>query len=138
MGASSQKNRVEEPPYGDSDDPKLINVLKVRQVSVDDPNIVLYMRDLEESQGCYFAKSPDRSTTQMNKTLYVYLEGTLTMCPQAIFVDKFGVKYEVMEQRLVQSMTWQGFPIPDLASKTASSMGNDRVSHESNQTRNGK
>ena len=66
----------------------------------------------------------------MYKTLYVYLEGMLTICPQAIFVDKFGVKYEIMEPRLAQSMTWQGFPIPDLAPKTASSMGGDRVSHD--------
>ena len=39
---------AEEPPYGDSKDPKLTNVLKVRHVPVDDPNIVLYVRNLEE------------------------------------------------------------------------------------------
>ena len=75
---------------------------------------------------------------QTDKTFYIYLEGMLTMCPQAIFVDIFGVKYEVMEQRLAQSMTWQGFPIPDLAPKTTSSMGGGRVSHEKIQMRNAK
>lgn len=35
-------------------------------------------------------------------------------------------------------MTWQGFPVPDLAPKTSSSMGGDRVSHKNSQTRNGK
>ena len=95
-GQIVKETEAEEPPYGDSDDPKLINVLKVRHIPVDDPNIVLYMRDLEESRGCYFAKNPNRSTIQTDKTLYVYLEGMLTMCPQAIFVDKFGVKYEIM------------------------------------------
>ena len=60
------------------------------------------------------------------------------MCPEAIFVDKFGVKYKIMEPRLAQSMTWQGFPMPDLAPKTASSMGGDRVSHENSQMRNAK
>ena len=104
-GQIVKETEAEEPPYGDSDDPKLINVLKVRHVPVDYPNIVLYMPDLEQSRGCYFAKNPDRSTIQTEKTLYVYLEGMLTMCPQAIFVDKFGVKYKIMEPRLAQSMT---------------------------------
>lgn len=60
------------------------------------------------------------------------------MCPQAIFVDRFSVKYEVMEQRLAQSMTWQGFPIRDLAPRTSSSMGGDSVSHEKRQMRDAK
>ena len=96
------------------------------------------MCDLEESRGCYFAKNPDCITIQTDKTLYVYLEGMLTMCPQAIFVDKFGVKYKIMEQRLALSVNWKEFPVPDLAPKTASSMGGDRVSHENSQTRNAK
>ena len=34
---------AQEPPYGDSEDPKQINVLKVRHVPIDNHNIVLYM-----------------------------------------------------------------------------------------------
>lgn len=96
------------------------------------------MRDLEESRGCYFAKNPDHNTIQADKTLYVYLEGMLTMCPQAVFVDKFGVKYKIMEQCLALSMTWQGFTVPDLAPKTASSTSGDRVSHDNSQIRKAK
>ena len=51
-GQLVKEAEVGEPPYGDSDDSKLINVLKVRHIPVDDPNIVLYMRDLEDSRGC--------------------------------------------------------------------------------------
>ena len=99
-GQVVKETEAEEPPYGDAEDTKLINVLQGRQVPIDDPNIVLYVRDLEESRGCYFTKNPDHNTIQADKTLYVYLEGMLTMCPQTIFVDKFGVKYEIIEQRL--------------------------------------
>ena len=35
--------KKEGPPYEDSEALKLLNVMKVRHIQVDDPNIVLYM-----------------------------------------------------------------------------------------------
>ena len=134
-GQLVKESEAEGPPFGDSDDPKLINTLKVRYIPIDEPNIALYVRDLEDSQGCYFTKNPASHTVQQNKTLYVYLEGMMTMSPHAIFVDTFGIRYEIMEPRLAQNMTWQGFPIPDLAPRTASSSGGERISRDNSQKR---
>ena len=46
-----------------------------------------------------------------------------------IFLYKFGITYKPMEQRIAQGMTHQGFPIPELAPKTTSSIGGEHVNY---------
>ena len=38
-----------------------------------------------------------------------------------MFLDKFVVLYEPMEERVVQDLTWHGLPIPELAPKVTTS-----------------
>ena len=40
-----------------------------------------------------------------------------------MFVDKFAVNYEHMEDRVVQDLTWHGLPILEIAPKAATSRG---------------
>ena len=60
---------------------------------------------------------------ETEKMLYIYLEGMNITKFTPITVDKFGITYEAIEQRIAQGMTWNGLPIP-----TTSSIGGERVS----------
>ena len=51
----------------------------------------------------------------------MYLQGMNTMKIIPSIVDKFGIVYEPMEERMAQGMTWHGLPIPELAPRIASS-----------------
>ena len=79
--------KVDEPPYGDSEELTLLN--SINHIKVDDPNIALYMKESEENS------TPN--TIETKKVLYVYLEGLLTMKLTPIFLDKFGITYEPIE-----------------------------------------
>ena len=67
---------------------------------VDDPNIALYAKAVKESLSCYNAWSLTPKTIEIEKVFYVYLEGLLTMKMKPIFLDKFGITYDPMEQRI--------------------------------------
>ena len=114
--------KKEEPPYEDSEELKLLNAMKVHHIQVDDPNIVLYVWEIENYQSCYFTKKIDSSTIEAEKVLYVYLQGMNTMKITPSIVDKFKIIYEPMEERMAQGMTWHGLPIPELAPRIASSI----------------
>ena len=45
------------------------------------------------------------------------------MSLKLIFVDRFSVNYEHMEDRIAQDLTWHGLPIPEIAPKAATSRG---------------
>ena len=64
---------VEEPPYGDGEELKLLNSIKVHHIMIDDANIVLYVKETKESLNCYYAKNPTPNTMESEKVLYVYL-----------------------------------------------------------------
>ena len=59
----------------------------------------------------------------------MYLQEMNTMKSIPSIVDKFGIIYEPMEERMAQGMTWHGLPIPELVPRTTSSisMGGERV-----------
>ena len=71
------------------------------------------------------------------KVLYVYLQGMNTTKITPSIVDKFGIIYEPMEERMAQGMTWHGLPIPELVPRIASSisMGGERVSQRGDESR---
>ena len=77
---------------------------------------------MDNYQSCYFTKKLESNTIEVEKVLYVYLQGMNTMKITPSIVDKFGIIYEPMEERMAQEMTWHGLPIPELASSTASSI----------------
>ena len=97
--------KEEEPPYGGSKELKLLNAIKVCHILVDDPNIALYVQEIEELLNCYCDKNLAPSTIKMEKVLYVYLKGLSSMKLTPIFIDKFGITYEPMEQRVAQGTT---------------------------------
>ena len=90
-------DKVEEPPFGNSDAIKFLNIIKVQLIGIDDPNIAVYVWESNNVKTCYFTKLPNLSTIQEEKTLYIYLEGTNTMKLNPVFLDKYGVFYEPME-----------------------------------------
>ena len=83
---------------------------------------------MDNYQSCYFTKKIEPSTIEVKKVLYMYLQGMNIMKITPSIVDKFGIIYEPMEERMAQGMTWQGVPILELAPKIASSIGGERVS----------
>ena len=91
-------------------------------MKIDDPNMVLYVKEGGENPSCYCARNPTSNTIEKEKVLYMFL-------------DKFGVTYKAMKQRIAQGMTWQGLPIPKLTPKIASSIGGEYVSHRREQLR---
>ena len=91
--------KVEDPPYGDSKMLKLLNSIKVHHIRVDDPNIALYVKEVEESLSCYYARNLAPSTIETKKVLYMYLEGLLNTKIISI-LDMFCITYEPMEQRI--------------------------------------
>ena len=54
--------------------------------------------------------------------LYVYLQGMNTMKITPSIVDKFGIVYKPMEERMAQRMTWHELPILELVPRIASSI----------------
>ena len=64
----------------------------------------------------------ESSTIEIEKVLYVYLQGMNTMKIIPSIVEKFGMVYEPMEERMAQGMTWHGLPISKLAPRTTSSI----------------
>ena len=95
----------EEPPDEGSEALKLLNVMKVHHIPMDDPNIVVYVRETDNHQSYYFTKKLESSTIEPEKVLYVYLQGMNTSKVTPSIVDKFGIVYEPMEERKVQAMT---------------------------------
>ena len=92
-------------PYKEFKDLKLLNAIKVFQILVDDTNILLYVQDTEGHQSCYFTKKIDSSTIEMEKVLYIYLDGMKTTNLTPITVDKFKITHEAIDQRVAQGMT---------------------------------
>ena len=88
--------KKEGPPYEDSKE------LKLHHIQVDDPNIVLYVQEIDNYQSCYFTKKLESSTIESRKVLYVYLQGMNTMKITPSIVDKFGIIYEPMEEGMAQ------------------------------------
>ena len=99
-GQLAKTTKIEEALYGDLQELKLINSIKVHHMKVDDPNIALYVKESEEILSCYYTSNPIPNTIENEKVLYVYLEGMLTMKLTPIFLDKFCIIYEPMEQRI--------------------------------------
>ena len=114
--------KKEGPPYEDSETLKLLNVMKVHHIQVDDPNIVLYVQETNNYQSYYFTKKIESSTIETEKVLYVYLQGMNTTKITPSIVVKFGIIYDPMEERMAQGMTWYRLPIFELAPRTASSI----------------
>ena len=96
MGTIVKIAKEEEPPYEDSEELKILNAMKVCHIQVDNPNIVLYGQETNNYQSCYVTKKIDPSTIEMEKVLYVYLQGMNTMKITPSIVDKFGIIYESM------------------------------------------
>ena len=72
---------------------------------MDDPNIVVYVQESNKVKTCYYTKKPHLSTIQEENTLYIYLEGTNTLKLSPSFLDKCGVLYESMEQKVVCALS---------------------------------
>ena len=66
-------------------------------IKTDDPNIAVYVREFDEFKTCYCTKTLDLVTIHEEKLLYIYLEGTDTLKLNLVFLDKYGVLYELME-----------------------------------------
>ena len=120
----------EVPPYGDLDDMKLINTIRVRHRPVDDPSMEVYVRDTDEFFHCYFTRYIDPSTIEKKKILYVYLEGGFSKLTTPLFVDKYGVVFETMEMTAARGLTWQGNVILEFLAAAASSMEAEKGSHQ--------
>ena len=129
-------DKVKEPSFGDFEAMKLLNTIKVQLIKMDDPNIAVYVREFDEVKTCYFTKTPDLGTIHEEKLLYIYLEGTNTLKLNPVFLDKYGVLYEPMEQRVVRSLSWKGLPILELAPKPTSSIGTRIFSPKGGDSRN--
>ena len=48
-----QEPKEEEPPYEESNELKLLNVIKVKRVPVDENDLAVYVREAEDSKNCY-------------------------------------------------------------------------------------
>ena len=83
----------------------------------------MYVRELEDTTNCYFSRNPEPHTIQEHKVLYIYLQYWQAMSLKSMFVDKFAVNYEHMEDRVALDLTWHGLPIPEIAPKAATSQG---------------
>ena len=105
-GVMVKADKVEEPPFVDSVDMKLLNTIKVQLIKTDDPTIAVYVQESNKVKTCYFTKTLDLGTIHEEKLLYIYLEGTNTLKLNTVFLDKYGVIYEPMERRMVRSLSW--------------------------------
>ena len=96
-GVMVKADKVEEPPFGDSADMKLLNTIKVQLIKTDDPNIDVYVQESNEVKTCYFTKTLDLGTIHDEKLFYIYLKGTNMLKLNPVFLDKYGVLYKPME-----------------------------------------
>ena len=71
-------DKVKEPLFVDSANMKLLNTIKAPLMKMDEPTIVVYVRESAKVETCYFTKTLDLRTIQEEKLLYIYLEGTNT------------------------------------------------------------
>ena len=81
-------DKVEEPPFGDFADIKVLNTIKVQLIKTNDPTIAVYVQKPNKVKICYFTKMPDLSTIQEEKTLCIYLEWTNTLKLNLVFLNK--------------------------------------------------
>ena len=77
--------KLEEPPYEETLELKLLNALKVIHVPIDDPNIAIYKRKKEETKQSYFARNPPPHSIIKDKVLDVYLRISPTMIVTPMF-----------------------------------------------------
>ena len=63
----------EETPYEKSNELKLLNVIKVKRVPVDELSLTVYVRESEDSMNCYYSRNSKPHTIQEHKVLYIYL-----------------------------------------------------------------
>ena len=106
--------KIEEPPYEETHELKLFTTIKVTCILVDDQDIALYMRESMESKQSFCTKNPPPHTLVKDKVLYAYMRVTQTMDLTLMFIDKFVVLYEPMDNRAMQDLTFHGTPIPKL------------------------
>ena len=97
--------KIEEPPYEETHELKLFTTVKVTRILVDDQDIALYMRESMESKQFFYTKNPPPHTLVKDKVLYAYMRVTQTMDLTPMFIDKFAVFYELMENRAMQDLT---------------------------------
>ena len=69
QGQLVKVSNKEELPYEDLEELQPLNAIKVCHVQVDDPNIVLYVQEIDNYQSCYFTKKLESSTMKMEKVL---------------------------------------------------------------------
>ena len=60
-------DKVEEPPFVDSANMKLLNTIKVQLIKTDDPTIAKYVQEFDEVKTCYFTKTPNLGTIHEEK-----------------------------------------------------------------------
>ena len=122
-GRIVEEPKEEEPPYEESYELKLLNVIKVKRVPMDDMSLAVYVRESKDSKNCYYFRNPEPHNIQEHKVLYIYLQNWQAMSLKPMFVDKFAVNYEHMEDRVTQDLTWHGLSTPEIAPKAAASHG---------------
>ena len=62
-GVMVKTDKVEEPPFVDYANLKLLNTIKLQLTKTDDPTIVVYVQEFDEVKTCYFTKTLDLGTT---------------------------------------------------------------------------
>ena len=72
---------------------------------------------------CYYSRNPEPHTIQEYRVLCIYLRDWQAMSLKPMFVEKFFVIYEHMDNQVVQDLMWHGLPIPEIAPKAATSHG---------------
>ena len=94
---------------------KLFTSVKFTDILVDDQDIALYMHESIESKQFFCTKNPPPHTLVKDKVLYAYMRVTQTMDLTPMFIDKFAILYEPMDNRAVQDLPWHGRPVPKFA-----------------------
>ena len=72
-GQIVEEPKEEERPCEESNELKLLNVIKVKRVLVDDLSLAVYVRDSEDYMNCNYSRDPKPHTIQEHKVSYIYL-----------------------------------------------------------------
>lgn len=90
---------------------KLISSICTPRVLIDDPTKALYMKEDVDTECFYLRDYPPEYSLTEEKTLYVFMNTLSEAFCSIVFLDKFGLEWEMKLDKEISGMTFLGVPV---------------------------
>ncbi len=100
---------------------RLVNSIWVRRILLDDSSKILYKREDHGSEFFYLRNCAPDYTITVDKVLYVFVQESTEGHKDVIFLDKFGLEWEMMLSSDLRDLTYLGVPVVNYEKGTGTS-----------------